>query len=138
MPNGKSLIFTLLCLSSPLFAQQQWAVIASSYDTKWEAAYTSNKSLYENLQEAIASCRQLSKGQECFAVATVRDGCLAWAVDRRGHWGFAFASPGDEMFAAGIEELHQKAVDNCRQDALNSQASCQVVKSLCTANVTSP
>jgi hypothetical protein len=107
----------------------QWAVIASTYDTLREFAVVSEASLTETLHEAIQTCRKRRPGQECFAVAAVENGCLAWAVDRRGHFGWAQLhgvrhSP--EAFAA----LERKAVDQCLLDP--NAGRCRVVQTICT------
>src|SRR5689334_16422107 len=77
-----SLFAGTLCLSQQA-AAAQWGVIASTYDTLRETHVISESSLNDALFEAVQTCRKQTPGQDCFAVATVQDGCLTWAVDRR-------------------------------------------------------
>jgi cytochrome b len=107
----------------------QWGVIASTYDTLREFAVVSEASVTETLQEAIQTCRKKRPGQDCFAVAAVQDGCLAWAVDRRGHYGWAQLS-GVRHSAEAFAALELKAVEQCLQDP--AAGRCRVVRTLCT------
>jgi hypothetical protein len=107
----------------------QWAVIASTYDTLQETPVISDGSLNDALQEAIQTCRKKRPGQDCFAVAAIQDGCIAWAVDRRGHWGWAQLAGvrhGPEALAA----MERKAVEQCLQDP--DAGRCRIVRTACT------
>lgn len=120
-----SLILSLFCGQSAVAAQ--WGAIASTYDTLRET-HVIGSSRNESLQEVVQVCRKQNPGQDCFAVAAVEDGCVAWAVDRRGHWGWAHArgvrSP-DMM-----QMLEKKAVDSCRRDP--DAGRCRLVRTVCT------
>jgi hypothetical protein len=117
----------MLCAEQVYAAQ--WAVIASTYDTLREFAVVSESSLTETLQEAIQTCRKRRPGQDCFAVAAVEDGCLAWAVDRRGHFGWAQLR-GVRHNAEALATLERKAVEQCLQDP--QAGRCRVVRTICT------
>ena len=117
-----------LTLSSTA-AAAQWGVIASTYDTLRETHVISETSLNDALFEAVQTCRKQTPGQDCFAVATVQDGCLTWAVDRRGHWGWA-QTPGARPGSEGLLAMERKALDQCNQDP--DAGRCRVVRTICT------
>lgn len=125
--------FAMLGLGLILIAEQvdaaQWGVIASTYDTLREFSVVSESSLTETLQEAIQICRKKRPGQDCFAVAAVQDGCLAWAVDRRGHYGWAQLR-GVRHNAEALAGMERKAVEQCLQDP--AAGRCRVVQTICT------
>ncbi len=110
-----------------------WGAIASSYDTLYEAHGISNKSAYDAFQEALMACRKQAKGQDCFAIANVQNGCTAWAVDRQGHWGwseFVSTSPSPEALAL----LQKNAIDHCSKNSEPDLPKCQVVRMICTGS----
>lgn len=107
----------------------QWGIIASTYDTLREVHVISDGNLGEALQEALQSCRKKKPVQDCFAVAAVQDGCLAWAVDRRGHWGWSFLS-GVRHSPEALANMERKAVDQCLLDPESER--CRVVQTICT------
>jgi hypothetical protein len=107
----------------------QWGVIASTYDTLREFSLVSEATLTETLQEAIQICRKKRPGQDCFAVAAVQDGCLAWAVDRRGHYGWAQLR-GVRHSPEVLAGMERKAVEHCLQDP--DAGRCRVVQTVCT------
>jgi|GEM_PF-3785190 len=110
-----------------------WGAIASSYDTLYEAHGISNKNAYEAFQEALMACRKQAKGQDCFAIATVQNGCIAWAVNRQGHWGWselASISP----TPAALVILQKNAIDHCIKNSEPDSPKCQVVRMICTGN----
>ncbi|MDQ3232651.1 MAG: DUF4189 domain-containing protein [Pseudobdellovibrionaceae bacterium] len=107
----------------------QWAVIASTYDTLREMHVTSDGNLNDALQEAIQTCRKNRPGQDCFAVATVQDGCIAWAVGRRGHWGWA-QLVGVRHSPEALAAMERKAVEQCLQDP--DAGRCRAVRTACT------
>lgn len=107
----------------------QWGVIASTYDTLREIHVISDGNLNEALHEALQACRKRRPGQDCFAVATVQDGCIAWAVDRRGHWGWSQLT-GVRHSPEALAAMEQKAVDQCNLDP--DAGRCRVVRTICT------
>lgn len=107
----------------------QWGVIASTYDTLREFSVVGDGTLTETLQEAIQICRKKRPGQDCFAVAAVQDGCLAWAVDRRGHYGWALLQ-GARQSAEAMATMERKAMEQCLQDP--AAGRCRVVRTICT------
>jgi hypothetical protein len=117
----------LLCANQVHAAQ--WGVIASTYDTLREFPVVGNGSLTETLQEAIQVCRKKRPGQDCFAVAAVQNGCLAWAVDRRGHYGWA-QQQDTRQNPEAIAGMERKAVEQCLQDP--DAGRCRVVQTVCT------
>lgn len=121
------MLWLLLCANQVHAAQ--WAVIASTYDTLREFPLVGNGTLTETLQEAIQVCRKMRPGQDCFAVAAVQDGCLAWAVDRRGHYGWAQLK-GVRQSAEAVTTMERKAVAQCLQDP--DAGRCRVVHTVCT------
>lgn len=121
-------VIAALTLSPNAFAGP-WGVIASTYDTLREYHVLSEGTLQDALQEAVQICRKQTPGQDCFAVAAVQDGCIAWAVDRRGHWGWS-QSLGARPNAEALVQLHKKALDQCNQDP--DAGRCRVVRTVCT------
>lgn len=127
----------LLALTGSFFMAQKaqavvlWGAIASSYDTLTEAQAIGDRSLYDTLQEALASCRSKARGQECFSIATVASGCVAWAVDRKGHWGWAQNTGGPQTPEASLE-IQKKALEHCNKNNPSETQKCQVVRTLCT------
>ncbi|HET9235703.1 MAG TPA: DUF4189 domain-containing protein [Oligoflexus sp.] len=121
------LLGMLLCANQVHAAQ--WGVIASTYDTLREFSVVGDGTLTETLQEAIQICRKKRPGQDCFAVAAVQDGCLAWAVDRRGHYGWAQLK-GSRLNTEAMATMERKAVEQCLQDPESGR--CRVVKTICT------
>ncbi len=121
-------VLGLLVMTKPIHAAQ-WGVIASTYDTLREFSVVGDGPLTETLQDAIQLCRKKRPGQDCFAVAVVQDGCIAWAVDRRGHYGWA-QMQGPRPGAEAIAALERKAVDQCLQDP--NAGRCRAVKTICT------
>ncbi len=122
------LILGLMLIAEQVYAAR-WGVIASTYDTLREFSVVSEASLKESLHEALQTCRKGRPGQDCFAVATVQDGCIAWAVDRRGHFGWA-QLPGVRHSAEALAAMERKAVEQCLQDP--DAGRCRAVQTICT------
>lgn len=107
----------------------QWGVIASTYDTLRETHVIGEGNLNDVLQEAVQSCRKNRPGQDCFAVAAVQDGCVAWAVDRRGHWGWSQLN-GLRQSPEAVSAMERKALEQCSQDP--EAGRCRIAHTICT------